>query len=600
MRIIFTLLLLGFSVVSHAVKINYALSMENPHEHYFKVEIQVNEFSGKYADLKMPVWAPGSYLVREFSRHVDWFEAKSDLKTLKWNKTDKNTWRVETGGAKNFTVSYKVYAYELSVRTSFLDADHAAVHGASVFMYLDKMKNVPGILTVFPGKQWKNISTGMEEVFYEQNALFLPDTTPKRHFHFIDYDVLIDSPIEIGNHLIFSFDAAGCKHEVAMFGEGNFDTTQLKKDMATVVEAATKVYGENPNKRYVFIVHNLTNGSGGLEHLNSTTLQVNRWTYSSDRYNAFLGLVAHEYFHLWNVKRARANTLGPFDYDKENYTTLLWVMEGFTSYYDELLLKRTGYYSQNEYLRTLVGSLSSLENSPGSKVQSVAESSFDAWIKGYRPNENSNNTSISYYTKGSVLGALLDLEIITSTKGEKRLDDVMSYVYQTYYKKEKRGFNEVEFKLAAEKVAGKKLDAFFSDYVYSTKEINYNYYFNQVGLNLDIAKSANQPWLGIKAADNGGKLIINNVTAGGSAYESGLNVNDEIIAVNGYRCDNATMNKLVGMSAIGDEVQFTISRDNILKTISVTLVANTMSEYKITPMISASAEQNKLLKKWLE
>jgi len=598
MRIIFTLLLLSFAVFSSAVKVNYILSMDKPHEHYFKVDIAISEFSGKYADFKMPAWAPGSYLIREFSKNVDWVEAKADDRGLKCYKTDKNTWRVETNGSKYFTFSYKVYAYELSVRTSFLDADHAAIHGASVFMYLDKMKNLSGELTIFPGKEWNKISTGMDEIYHEypNKEIYIP----YRIFSFSDYDVLIDSPIEIGNHLTFSFEAAGCRHEVAMFGEGNFDTTQLKSDMKVVVEAATEVYGENPNKRYVFIVHNLTNGSGGLEHLNSTTLQVNRWTYSDDRYNAFLSLVAHEYFHLWNVKRARANTLGPFDYDKENYTTLLWVMEGFTSYYDELLLKRSGYYSQSEYLRTLVGSLSSLENSPGSKVQSVAESSFDAWIKGYRPNENSNNTSISYYTKGSVLGALLDLEIITSTKGEKNLDDLMSFVYQNYYKKEKRGFNETEFKLAAEKVAGKKLDAFFNDYVYSTKKINYNFYLNQAGLQLDVKPRNNESWLGIRATDNSGKLIINNVTSGGSGYESGLNVNDEIIAVNGYRCDNATMNKLVGMYEPGDEIEFLISRDNLLRTIKVKLLTNTMSEFKITPMPSPTPDQNKLLKKWLE
>lgn len=598
MKALFTLFFLGFTLVSPAVKINYILSMENPHQHYFRVDMVVTEFNGKYADFKMPVWAPGSYLVREFSKNVDWVEAKADDRGLKCYKTDKNTWRVETNGSKHLVFSYKIYAYELSVRTSFLDADHAHVHGAGVFMYLDKMKNVPGELTVHIPKKWKKISCGLEQIVKKQNHEGLRDE--RLYFSFPDYDVLIDAPLEIGNHTSFYFDAAGCRHEVAMFGEGNYDTTQLKKDMKIVVEKATEVYGENPNKKYVFIVHNLTNGSGGLEHLNSTTLQVNRWTYSPEKYNSFLSLVAHEYFHLWNVKRARANTLGPFDYDNENYTTLLWVMEGFTSYYDELLLKRAGYYNQNEYLRTLTGSLSQLENSPGSKVQSVAESSFDAWIKGYRPNENSNNTSISYYTKGSVLGALLDLEIITSTKGEKNLDDLMDYVYETYYKKEKRGFNESEFKLAAEKIAGKKLDTFFNDYVYSTKEVNYNYYLNQVGLQLEKKSRITEPWLGIRASDTDGKLIINNVTAGGSGYESGLNVNDEIIAVNNYRVDNAGMNKLVGVLDIGDEAEFLISRDNVLRTIKVKMTGNPMHEYKITALPSPTEEQLLLQKKWLE
>jgi predicted metalloprotease with PDZ domain len=369
--------------------------------------------------------------------------------------------------------------------------------------------------------------------------------------------------------------------------------------MAKVIDEAVKVYGENPNKNYVFIVHNLTSGGGGLEHLNSTTLQVNRWTYENS-YISFLSLVAHEYFHLWNVKRARAFELGPFNYDEENYTTLLWVMEGFTSYYDELLLLRAGFYTEAEYIRSLTSSISSTENTPGTKVQNMAESSFDAWIKGYRTNENSYNSQISYYTKGSVLGALLDIEIIQSTNGEKRLDDLMKYMYDEYYKKLKRGYTATEFKAAAEKIIGKKMDSFFNDYVNSTKKINYDSFFKNMGYELLSSDRSSEATLGIRSRDEGGKLIINTVIADGAGWDAGLNVNDEIISIDDYRVDQNTMTKYLAMKAVDETVKVMVSRDNLIKTIEVKLKANNHKDFKLSEVKSADEKALKLRGKWLK
>jgi len=564
--------------------------MGAPHTHYLEVEMVVSKLSGKTLDVKMPVWAPGSYMVREFARNVDFFEATADGKKLPWKKTDKNTWSIATNGSKEIRINYNVYAFEMSVRTSFLDDSHGYINGTSVFMYVKDKKNLSGKLTIEPHKNFKSISTGLTYIS-NQNGKF--------QYSFPDYDFLADCPIEIGNQEIFSFNASGIEHEVAMYGEGNYDKERLKQDMAKVVESCTKVFGENPNQKYVFIIHNLTVGSGGLEHLNSTTLQVNRWTYSGSAYTDFLSLVAHEYFHLWNVKRIRADVLGPFDYDKENYSTLLWVLEGFTSYYDELLLLRSGFHTQSEYLSVLSRIINTVENTPGAKIQSASESSFDAWIKGYRTNENSVNSQISYYTKGQLLGALLDIEIIQATNGSKRLDDLLSYLYQEFYKKQKRGFSDVEFRKAAEKIAGKELKIFFEEYVEKTTAIDYEKYFAPLGMTLKKTSREKEIAFGARLTDSGGKLIVKEVTKGTSSYESGLNVNDEIISCNGFRVDQTSFNKMIAASKIGDEIDLLISRDNIMQALKIKLLPNGAWDHQVTVLQSTGENQEKLRMKWL-
>ncbi len=564
--------------------VHYTLRMEKPHTHYFEVDMALDGLSGKSIDLKMPVWAPGSYLVREFPGNVDEFKAESKGKTLQSYKTDKNTWRIVLEGNRNIRISYKVYAYELSVRTSFIDASHAYLNGTSVFMYVAGKKHLPGTLRVVPFPEWKKISTSLE-------------ATEPWHYRFPDYDLLADSPIEIGNHHSFYFEAAGVTHEIAMYGEGNYDSTRLKHDMALIAEECTRVFGENPVKNYVFIIHNLSEGGGGLEHLYSTTLQVNRWSYTGSGYYRFLNLVAHEYFHLWLVKRLRPDVLGPFDYDRENYTTLLWVMEGFTSYYADLILRRAGFYDTPAYLRTFSNVLTNVENQPGNKVQSVTESSFDAWIKAYRPHDNSVNSSISYYSKGQVLGALLDISLIEATGGEKKLDDLLRHLYQEYYKKRKRGLSEAEFRQETEKMAGRKMDTFFTQYVYGTATPDYKTLFTAIGLKFEQLPRL-RTGLGATLSLKNGKLMITRLLAGESGYEAGLNVNDEIIAVQGWRVNQAAdLNRLLDALTPGDEIELLINRQDRIYTLNVKLLPGNQHDYQVT--LHENPQQNSLWEKWL-
>ena len=282
MKHIFLLLLIFFTFFLQAATISYEVSMPKPQTHYFNIKMNVKGYNKDYFDIQMPTWSPGSYLIREYSKNVEEISAIYNKKLLKVKKLDKNTWRIYSQNAKNVAISYKVYAFKMSVRTSFLDASHAYFNGTSIFMLIKELKNTPHEVTITPYKDWKKVSTS------------LPKTGDKG-FHYLapDYDILVDCPVEIGNHETFDFTSAGVLHHVALYGKGNYNVEKLKVDMAKVTQACTDVFGENPNKEYTFIIHNLTNGSGGLEHQSATTLDVNRWTYSENRYKGFLSLVAH-------------------------------------------------------------------------------------------------------------------------------------------------------------------------------------------------------------------------------------------------------------------------------------------------------------------
>jgi len=567
----FALTIFYFSSTTFALTVDYKLGMAKPNSHYFQVEMNVGGITTPTIAIKMPVWAPGSYLTREFSKNVNMVYVKDEkgvVRTVK--KTNKNTWEIETKGAKSLTINYDVYAFELSVRTSFLDDSHGYLNGTSMFMYVSGFKDVKGKLTITPHPTFKKISTALKN---EGDNIF----------SFDDYDQLVDSPIEIGNQDIFEFTAGGVKHTVAMYGAGNYDIPTLQKDMAKIVEAETKAMGSNPNKEYVFIIHNVTDPSGGLEHKSSTTLEVNRWTYQGDDYKGFLSLVAHEYFHLWNVKRIRPKSLGPFDYDNENYTDLLWVMEGFTSYYDELFLRRSGFYTKDDYIAKLMSSISYVENVPGNKVQPVAHSSFDAWIKAYRPTENSANTTISYYPKGQILAAILDLHIINKFDAKKSLDDFMQKLYADFYLKHDVGFTEEEFQTTLEEFLGEDMDWFFTPYVYGTETPDYKKFFTHVGLIFYNSDDEVKPFLGVKASGSGGRLIISGITAGSPAEENGLSVNDEIIAINGYRVDQGEYDAFIKTLNKGDKFEILISRDNILKTYTIEMGGKSSKKYMIKP-----------------
>ena len=548
-----TILLFGSITLTAQNMLNYTIEIIKPETHYAKVKISTKAQDDQL-HFVMPSWAPGSYLMREFAKSVDRVKAKINDIEIPVTKTDKGTWQVTGVKGKKVDFEYDVYAFELSVRTSFIDEDQAFLHNTSIFMLVEEQKNEAGSISIVKPETWRTISTSLKK--------------DGQKFLFSDYDDLGDSPIQIGNHEVFNFEVRGVPHEVAMVGIHNADIKKLKNDMQRICEIMTDIVDEHPCEKYVFFVQNVESGGGGLEHKNSCTVMMPRWSYTnSGKYNSFLGLVAHEYFHLLNVKRIRPAALGPFDYKNENYTNLLWVAEGITSYYDELAMYTFGYRDKNSYLSQLASYVTRVENTPGTYVQTLSESSWDAWLKSYRPNENSSNTGISYYSKGLVVTMLLDAEIIGATLGKKNLNDLMQFLYKEYAVKLNRGFTDLEFQQAVNKVAGKNLDAFMDKYVYGLDMPAYSEIMRKVNVDVSIENRLNQT-IGLRTKIENGRTIVSSINSKSVAYSAGINVNDEIIAVNGVRINN-DVDEVVSTKSQKNGINILLNRSGLIKTINL-------------------------------
>ena len=556
--------------------------------------------SADAAEIQMPVWTPGSYLIREYARHVQDFTATdAGGRDLTWRKTNKNTWQIDSKDANEIVVKYNVYANELTVRTNELNDEHAFFNNAALLMNPKGFLNAPSLVTVVPYKDWK-IATGLPRVENRANTFRAPN-----------FDVLYDSPFEVGDFTETAFEVAGKRHRMIFEGAGNYDLQKTAADVKKIVEQAYKIFGELPYDDYTFIVN--LRGGGGLEHLNSTALQFNRLDFAA-RYDSFLTLAAHEYFHCFNVKRIRPDALGPFDYNNENYTKLLWVAEGGTAYYENVLVMRAGLMSDKKFLETYATAFKNLQARPGRFETSLEEASFDAWIKYYRPDENAVNNQISYYDKGEIVNFLLDIEIRRDTNGAKSLDDVMRYLYAEFYKKNKNYAPE-DFQKAAEIAAGKPLDEFFSKYVRGRDEIDYDSFLNALGLHLSTvsADAAQKAWLGANLVQQGERLVVKDVPAGTPAYEQGLNANDQILAMDGLRitlADSYTKTSEKPTDAVagfaarleqkkpGDKIRLTFFRFDELREMEFTLGAQVKPDYKIAAAPNPTAAQKNLYRNY--
>ena len=577
-------------------EISYTVSMPQPYTHLLNVELRVRGDSlPPQLNLVMPVWTPGSYLVREFGRHVQDFAATgANGRALAWRKTNKNTWRIETGGAREVRATYQVYANELTVRTNELNDRHAFWNNAALLMYPEGQLRAPSTLKVVPFGNWK-VATGLPAVSGKDNT-----------FRAENFDVLYDSPVEVGTFRTLNFEVRGVPHRIVIDGEGNYDPERLRRDFQKIVEASVQMMGDVPYKDYTFILHLRATGGGGLEHLNSTAIIVQRFNFRPETtYRSFLSLVAHEFFHVWNVKLIRPDVLGPFDYTQENYTRLLWVAEGITDYYEYILLRRAGLITDKEYLDIMARAIQNLQNRPGRRELSLEEASFDAWIKYYRQDENSVNSQVSYYDKGGIVGMLLDLEIRKRSNGAKSLDDVLRSLYNEYAKGG-RNYTPEDFQRVSEQMAGASLNQFFSRYVRGTEELDYNAALNAAGLQLvttgtsDPAKpAAPKAYLGANFRQDGDRLAITNVLAGTPAYDQGLNAFDQIVALDGARVNLQTFNALLDEKRPGDEIRLTVFRQDDLRHITIKLGARTEGDYRIVPIKNPTTEQARLYESWL-
>lgn len=581
--------------------ISYTIAMLEPHTHLYSVTMVLDALQGDHIDLALPVWTPGSYMVREYARHVQDFAAAGAAGTpLAWRKQDKTTWRVTTNGAARIEVSYRVFAHELSVRTSHLDGSHGYFNPGTICMYVPGRLDEPHGVTVVMPAGW-HASTGLEHAALQSPGDNLPSAISNRQsFVAHDYDELVDCPFECGTHRLLTFEVDGIPHEIALWGHGNEDETQFLADVTRIVETERDMFGGLPYKRYLFIFH-LADGYGGLEHRNSVTNLVDRWSFQPRKqYERVLALTSHEFFHVWNIKRIRPEPLGPFDYSRENYTRQLWTIEGVTSYYDNLLLLRAGLINRERYLEMIADDILVVQGQPGRQVQSLEQSSFDAWIKYYRPDENSPNSAISYYIKGSLVALLLDIDIRQRTNGARSLDDVLRALFAA---SDGPGFAEDGgFQEVVEEIGAGSFDAFFQCYIAGVDELDYTAGFERAGLELQWSTSATEPggaWIGLRTKTQHERLIVTAVLADGPAYQAGIYAGDELVALDGFRIDDQRLKARLSERRPGDGVTVTLFRRDQLLHVTLRLAATPPDRLTIAPIEHPSDEQQEFLRAWL-
>ena len=681
--------------------IRYVVDFSDAKNHYINIAATI-PVRDETTELMMAVWTPGSYLVREYARHIDSMEVKSGGKKLEFEKIRKNRWVVQTKGVKSFQLRYRLYCNELTVRTNFAGNQYAMINGAPTFVTVADRLDERHVVRLKLPKPWKRSATSLRSIG-KQPHVFVAN----------DFDELVDSPIVAGNVQVYPFDVEGVEHQLVNVGEsGRWDGTKAAADLKQLVEAHQEMWGSVPYDRYLFI-NMISESGGGLEHDFSTLIMTSRWSFGDKRrYQDWLSLASHEFFHTWNVRRLRPKSLIKYDYETEIYTDVLWIAEGITSYYEDLALVRAGLINRSEFLARLSKNVEKVQRTDGRKVQSLRESSYDTWIKFYRPDENSINTRISYYSKGAVVAFLLDAKIRKLTGGEKSLDDVMRKMWEQH---SESGFTSKDFRKVASAVAGEDLTDWFVGAVDSTQELDYSD-LEALGVGepnkskelvsakpsdvkVDQPKSESpqsesileddnsgtkqiqesdgksegesknlspketkkekrkkrkeqklkakqekakqkdpqestqpdpaageekpdakadaklaaptsvpaakpvskspppRPWLGIETTLADGKTKISQVTPGSPAADVGLNIGDEVIAINGYRV--GSVQRRVAQFEVGEELELLIARREQLQTIRVELGRIKFENWRLKFLSKPSDQQKSQLDLWL-
>jgi len=596
------------------------------------VVLRCDGLKGELQDFKMPVWSPGFYGIGDYARNVSDFRAEDGAgHTLPWEKVTKNTWRVAAAGAAAMVLNYDVLGVTTFPANTYVGEDRAYLSPSGVFVHVPEMLARPVTVAIQMPSAWKQIATGLEPVKGKTDT-----------FSAENFDVLYDSPILMGNQEYLEFEVKGVPHYVAVENvAADVDRKKMAADLQKMVTAATQLIGDVPYKHYTFLM--MGRGGGGIEHINSSSNMFDGNSLSTpEGYLRWLSFIAHEYFHNFNVKRIRPLALGPFNYDMENLTNMLWVSEGLSVYYEDLVLVRAGLMTRDQYLQKMQNAIGSFENAAGHHYQSATESSWNTWNSGSGVGGD-RNTSISYYNNGAMLGAMLDLKIRDASRNQKSLDDVMRGLYRKYYLEKKRGFTDAEFRQECESAAGADMTEVF-EYASTTKDVDYAKYFAYAGLQLNVSEQdGTGAYLGVNthaeeappaappAGGRGGgrggrggapeiRLTITSVTAGSPADSAGLKAGDQILEVEGTKATPKAINDLLGATVQGggrggappqpapppvaakqpgDKLKVKISRNGAEQEVEVQLGKNAKRTYSFQPMAGATAAQNAILNSWL-
>ena len=510
--------------------IHYHVEPSDLHAHIFRITLTIARPAARQ-EVSLPVWIPGSYLVREFSKNLQGLEARQGKQTLQLTQCDKHRWQADCDTRKPLVLAYSVCAYDTSVRTAWLDASRGFFNGTSLCLRVEgqeKRKHTLDIASTPATTDW-SVATGLTPVKTDKNGFGL--------YAAANYDELVDCPVEMGSFWTGRFTACGVPHRFVVAGAApSFDGKRLLEDTRKICEAAIRFWhGDGhkpPFKNYLFMLNAVGDGYGGLEHRNSTALICGRRdlprsgeTRPQEGYTTLLGLISHEYFHTWNVKRLRPSEFTGYDYARENYTKMLWFFEGFTSYYDDLLLRRAGLIDDASYLKLITKTVNQVLQTPGRTVQTVAQASFDAWVKYYRQDENTPNATVSYYTKGSLVALCLDLAL--RREGRTTLDDVMRALWQ---RSAGGPMSEADLRAVLRELGGRAFDEELDQWVHSTAELPLAQLLAGQGVALKAEKPQLAQRLGLRVAENH-SVHIKTVLRGSAAERAGMNAGDEWLGV---------------------------------------------------------------------
>jgi predicted metalloprotease with PDZ domain len=563
-------------IPARGVEIAYTVNIKNPASHLYDVEMQVKGIRETSVAVSMPAWSPGAYRIENYAKNVQNFQAaNSNNQTLKWEQTDKQTWRVLKLAADDVTIRYQVYS-------PLLNDQMADLAPPATFMYVVGHKHVSCTVKYNAPGGWR-VYTGLEKKGDRYVAS--------------DYDIFIDAPAFIGDFRVLEFETGGARHYL-VFSKRDIamSAPQVTSDIQDIVEAAMTIFGKLPYREYLFLFKVQPQAANSLEHLNSTRITVGENDFVTQaRYREFLATVAHEFVHLWNVKRIRPAVLGPFDYTREVQTRLLWMAEGITSYYGDLLLVRAGIDTPTEYLSRMAVVIDSLEHSPGRRLMSAEEASWNVWLRS----DNAENNTISYYVKGELIGLLLDIEIRARTKNQKSLDDVMRYLLETYADKG-IGFPEDGFLKAIETVAGSDFKEFYQHAAQSRQELDYNRYLRQAGLSAEVQLQPATIYVGIAFEAGEGNLPrVTRIVPNTPAERALLDVGDLLVAMNDARLTFDNFRSRLRSHRIGETVRLTVLRYQRLLNLNIVPVEFQEDRWQLNELARPTPEQLQLKKSWL-
>lgn len=579
--------------------VSHTVSFPERHNQYVQVE-SVFPHGGGAIELAMAAWTPGSYLIRDYAAHVENLEARTqDGRPLAVRKTTKNRWQVEAGAAGPVTVRYRVWAGELNVATSWVESGFALLNGAATFLYTAELRDRAQELRVELPAGWPS------------SHVALPRQAPGSAYLARDFDELVDSPIAAGSLERWDFEVRGQPYALVLEGAaGLWDGARARDDLASLVAAHQDFWGVNPFQRAYLFLNFFAGPFGGLEHDHSTVMMADRWQMTDRReYIKWLGLASHEFFHAWNVRRMRPQALASYDYDREVYTSQLWLSEGLSSYYDDLLLFRAGLVDVGDYFELLAQEIRHYEAIPGRQVRSAEHASFDTWIKQYRPDENSINSTVSYYRKGSLIGFVTDTAIRSETRNRASLDKVMQQMYRRYGPDGpgRGAYPPGALQELVGEIAGPEVRAFVENLLESTGDPDVDAALDWYGLELDrAAPQRSTPGgalapggLGVNWVVKDARLIAEQVMLGGAAAEAGVLPGDELLAVDGNRIIPGNHAPRLQRLVPGQAVELTLSRHDRLQTLQATVGEGIPDTYVIRVRENLRRAEKERLSAWL-